>query len=259
MDTHTNKSVTQQWISSLSHTGYTHAFNPKKKERVMRLSRLWRKIFKHCHFSGNRVFEFGCGGGAHLVPLAMRGWSCVGLDVSPDVLDRAREYVSVVSTAFSQKLDISFVCADFFEYSSSDLFDLVFHVGVLEHFLHNEDRLLALQKMCALTKSGGYVVSVVPSGMHPLRKEMKDEKLGGCNIPEIDYTDEIMAEEFKISGLKDVKVLPHNLFYHLTLREGTFSFFRKIVYLIFQIIPERFFSYQFRLRNGGYLICIGRK
>ena len=260
--------VGQEWKKALEKEGYEYRLNENDScQKLKRFSRIWKRVFRVARINASRledfsVFEFGCGGGKHLVPFALNGFRCVGIDVSPEVLGRAGQYIKEVSGLCGAELSIKLIYGDFLEYQApGSLFDLVFHVGVIEHFLDDNERQRALQKMFALAKPGGYVVSMVPSGMHPIRQKMKKLGLGGYGIAEIDYTPEIMAREFKACGSADYMALPHNVFGYLLIDDarGLVKLGQKLLYYVVQIIPPRFLPYQFAVRHASALIGIAKK
>lgn len=55
---------------------------------------------------GDAILDIGCGTGRHSLELARRGYQCIGIDQSPEMLGIARE------KAVREKLDISFVQGD---------------------------------------------------------------------------------------------------------------------------------------------------
>lgn len=260
--------VADKWIKGLHEAGYEHhVFSPAQCEKLRKFSRIWKRILRHLPLEPEislSVFEFGCGGGKQLVMFALNGWRCVGLDCSESVLLRAKNYINEVVEISHKKLDVGFICADFLSYQPPPLssYDVVFHVGVLEHFLNEEERLLALKKMFELAKPGGYVISIVPSGVHPLRSRMRTEGLGGYDIPEIDYTPMLMNEEFKKMEASEPKIFAHNLFGYLlidTAQNKITRLIKKIFFYFLQLIPPSFLTEQFSNRHGTTLVGIARK
>lgn len=260
------KEVSKKWTEALQSEGYEHHVYQKSDcVKLAKFSRVWRRIFSVINLSrrskDQSVFEVGCGGGKHLVAFTLNDWKTYGIDVSREVLDRAENYAAEISSLCRKELDISFILGDFFDYNEDEKFDLVFHVGVLEHFLDDNVRLLAIRKMFQITRPGGYIVSIVPSGTHPIRQKMKKMKLGGYNIPEIDYTPELMAKELKSIGGKEIKILPHNIlcYFLIDTASGLSFFFKKILFYIFQIIPPELLPKKFAARHAGTLIAIAKK
>lgn len=262
-----NQSVAEKWRDALKNAGYEHGNLSKNElEKLGKFSRVWRRIFKFTDLKINSkigVFEAGCGGAKHLVPFALRGVRCVGLDFSPEVLKRAEHFVSEAGKLYGRKINLTLIEGDFLNYKSadSDSYDLVFHSGVIEHFLEDVDRLNFLKNMFSLAKSGGYVVSIVPSGTHPIREKMKRLKLGGYGIPEIDYTPALMKSEFSRLAACDIKILPHNLFGYLLIDDlrGARKIIGRLFFYFFQIIPVSLLPYNFAVRHAGTLIGIAKK
>ena len=262
-----DKNVSQRWVQELRDEGYEYHISEPKDCRQLQLSRVWKRIFAETQFpqSGKlRILEVGCGGGIQLAKLATLGCECIGIDVSQEVLARAENFFREIHGVCGQELDIKLIAGDFFDLDRTELggcFDLVFNFGVIEHILDESARLKFLKKKYELTKDGGYIVSMVPNGSHPLRNKMKRLNLGGYNIPEIDYDQHLMEEEFKAIGAKQITILPHNLFVYLLMeRKNLFiDLLKKLVYLGMQVVPWAFLPQEFCYRHAGSLIGIGRK
>jgi len=259
--------VSQRWVEELREEGYEYHIREPKDCRQLELSRVWKRIFKATQLprSGKlRVLEVGCGGGIQLAKLAARGCECIGIDVSREVLARAENYFREIRTVCGRELDITLLAGDFSDIDRTELggdFDLVFNFGVAEHILDDSARLRFLKKKYELTREGGYIVSMVPNGSHPLRKKMKSLHLGGYNIPEIDYDQHLMAEEFKAIGAKHVIILPHNLCIYLLMEKKNprLDLLKKLIYLGMQVVPQAFLPRDFCYRHAGSLIGIGRR
>jgi SAM-dependent methyltransferase len=259
--------VSQRWVEELREGGYEYHIRAPKDCRQLELSRVWKRIFKATQLPTPgrlRILEVGCGGGIQLAKLAALGCECVGIDVSREVLARAENYFGDIHEVCGRKLPITLLAGDFYDLDQTELggdFDLVFNFGVVEHILDDSARLRFLQKKYELTKAGGYIVSMVPNGSHPLRQKMKRLNLGGYNIPEIDYDQHLMAEEFKAVGAQAVIILPHNLFIYLLMEQKNRGLdgLKKLLYLGMQAVPDAFLPQDFCYRHAGSLIGIGRK
>src|SRR5881296_22002 len=85
--------VAKKWQEVLASCGYENKIKSQKDfSRLTRLSRTWKYIFEATNLERDAsIFEFGCGGGNQLVPLAIRGYKCSGIDCSEDVLVRCKD------------------------------------------------------------------------------------------------------------------------------------------------------------------------
>ena len=260
--------VITAWQNELKSAGYEPpAMSLTLILKFIFLSRSWRRILKNTGLKladMNSVLEFGCGGGAQLVPLFANGLSCVGIDCSKEVLFRAQQYSDLlIKRRFfrNRKGCIKFICEDFLNYNPNKLFDMTFQFGVLEHYLDDQERITYLQKMFNLTKPDGFVVSYVPNGEHPFRSKQKTLGLGGYKIPEIDYSVELAVEEMLKCGAKSVQVLTHDLMGYLKVKSGTNieKIINWMIYLFWQLPIFQALPLSIRQRHAFWLIVIGKK
>lgn len=254
--------VARVWSGSFRSESLANLTGGKNRPRILRLSRAWRRILRHLRIvPPGPVLEAGCGWGARIIPLARRGFRVTGIDCSLAALREGQRIIRTLPPDADFRGKVSLVCGDFLEGCLRGGFALVFHQGVAEHYLAEEDRLAFLSGMFALAAEGGYVVAVVPSGVHPCRRRFKEEKLGGYDIPEIDYSPAALRAEAEKCGGSEVAVLPHNIMGYLEalpagpLRRRA----RRAVYLLFQLIPPGWLGRSFRERHAYSFICIARK
>lgn len=101
---------------------------------------------------GSRFLDAGCGIGDHAARIARRGYECVGMDVSPTILERAEERMRALGLSsrvrFTRQAleDVS---------AGGELFDVVHCRGVL---MHIPDWRAALRNLCAVLKPDGHIV-----------------------------------------------------------------------------------------------------
>src|SRR2546427_11325989 len=88
--------IARRWQAELEAGGYERRITTSAEfRRLLRSSRTWRTILKATRLRpGAAVFEFGCGGGNQLIPLALHGYQCAGIDCSEDVLARCRRLMA---------------------------------------------------------------------------------------------------------------------------------------------------------------------
>lgn len=114
---------------------------------------------------GNRkCLEVGCGRGSLSAYFADAGWDCTLLDLSPRALERAQE-------AFKkEKLPAQFDIGDCLALPYPDnSFDLVFSIGLLEHF-QEIDRVIS-EQLRVLAPGGLFIGYVVPNLPDNLQKD----------------------------------------------------------------------------------------
>ena len=125
-----------------------------------------------------KVINYGCGTGRHDIELSKLGYDCTGIDMSPLMIDIARENSRI------EKLQIDFDVADICQYEPTQKYDAVislFHVMSYQN--ENEDILNAfLSARKALDKGGLFLFDVwygpgVLSDRPSVRvKEVEDEE-----------------------------------------------------------------------------------
>ncbi len=254
----------ERWKELLEEGGYEHSCTTDAQYHALRrLTRTWRLILRVTGLKPPaRCFEAGCGGGIHLVRLALNAFICTGIDVSPEVLVRARRLIESVR-AFDYGLPpVELLEGDFMTWDVSghvNYYDLVFSAGVIEHYLEEEERLDFLRRKLLLAKPGGFIASIVPAGTHPYREEQKQQRWGGYNIPEVDYDPLMLTSEMRHVGVREVMVLPHNVFGYILARPSWRpGWFNWLIYgglqVVMAVLPPLF-----RYRHAYSFIMIGRK
>ncbi len=96
-----------------------------------------------------RLLDAGCGNGRYAIPLAMRGFDVVAVDVSLNALKMAGK--SIVG----RKIDIGLLASNVYQMPFSDSsFDVIWCYGVLQHLLLKE-REAAIGEFRRLLRNGG--------------------------------------------------------------------------------------------------------
>ncbi len=108
-----------------------------------------QSFFDELQLSGKeKVFELGSGTGRLAIRVAPYCKSLTLLDISPKTLERAKENLS----AFS---NISYVCSEFLQYESVELFDVIYSSLTM---LHIKEKSTALKKVRELLAENGHFV-----------------------------------------------------------------------------------------------------
>lgn len=109
---------------------------------------------------GDRVIEVGCGMGRYTLNIADRGIDIEGLDLTPFLLDRLREYDG-------GRHNIPLHCADVLDLPPElcGRFDAVIGFFVLHHF---HDVRACFESMARLVRPGGTIIFLEPNAINPL-------------------------------------------------------------------------------------------
>ncbi|MCZ6721552.1 MAG: class I SAM-dependent methyltransferase [Proteobacteria bacterium] len=210
----------EQWSINLTAGGYEHRCQDKDDlKQIKRLGSAWRRILGATRLAPPAsAFEIGCGGARNLAKLALNGFSVGGIDLSRAVLARAKQFIAEVESVSDVRLNIELVKDDFFNFQSEKRYDLVYHYGVVEHYLDPERRAEFWRKALELTVAGGWIASVVPCGQHLMRPMTRERELLGYRheLAEIDYSCSSHAEELERAGMVNIRALPHSYFFFLS-------------------------------------------
>jgi len=260
MASESSNETSRQWEALLSEGDAYHR-NTDDPGELRRCSRMTRKLRFFLRQTGLRppadVFEFGCGNGNQLIPLALAGYRCTGVDVSERALKNMTDSLAVLGKMLGRKLFIEAVHADFINCRPEGLFDLVFHVGVLEHFLDTHTRHSYLLHMFDLARPGGHVVHAVPNGVHPLRALQRSQRWS-YEVPEMDYSVESLAEELVSCGGQEVRVFPWNMYGYELIRPQV-PIWRKMRYYAWQLLPFEWLPRRLSSVEGYWLAGFARK
>lgn len=103
-----------------------------------------------------QALDAGCGSGRYALPLRMRGFDVIAMDVSLNALRMAAE------RSIRRKLDIDFLGANLYNMPFSDCsFDVVWCYGVLQHLLLKERELAVSEFRRVLRKEGLLFIEVL--------------------------------------------------------------------------------------------------
>lgn len=124
-------------------------------------------IMEKTSLSEGRVLDLACGPGRHSIPLAKRGWRVTGVDRSPFLLNKAREY------ADCERLDIEFIQEDMRYFSRPNSYDLVLSLYSSFGFFDDPaDNIKVLENAYASLKKGGTLFLDLP-GREVLARNFK--------------------------------------------------------------------------------------
>lgn len=178
----------------------------------MRCKRLIELIIAHAP-KGGRILEVGCGTALLSLILADYGFKVTASDISPEVLQYAKEKVNL------KRINLKFVEVDILNLSNvfkNQYFDIICHKGVMEHF-SDEDIVKGLIKQRKISQK---VIFHVPNN----RSKLTDECFGNekllSNKKWVKLIKEAGFINIKVFGDYDVQrytyLLP-NVFFRLKL------------------------------------------
>lgn len=148
-------------------TNYLHWTNGEVKNQIqLAFRRHWltfNKIIKDSNIDGNKSLEVGCGRGSLSAYFSENGWDTTLLDISKVVIEKAKEafYRSNLNAKFDVGDCLSLPYAD-------ESFDLVFSIGLLEHF--EDFNQVILEQSRVLKNNGLFIGYVVPELKDSLQK-----------------------------------------------------------------------------------------
>lgn len=117
---------------------------------------------------GGKVLDVGCGAGIFTALLAHHGFEAVGIDEDPDIVAYAKEMVAYLRSPARIEQGEAFDLAMY-----AGQFDLVYSVGVVEHFEPSVTvRLIEEQARC-----GHFVLVAVPTQHTRYAAPVTDERL----------------------------------------------------------------------------------
>lgn len=117
-----------------------------------------------------RILDVGCGTGRHAIELAKRGYSVTGVDLSENMLNRARE------KAIDTGVQIDFEKADARNLPFEDEFDLVIMLceGAFPLMETDQMNFQILESAARALKKDGKLIFTTLNGLYPLFHSVKD-------------------------------------------------------------------------------------
>lgn len=109
---------------------------------------------------GSKLLDAGCGSGQWALAFAARGYSVTGVDLAPEMLDRARRHAAAQSLAVEWRLGDLTALAD-----PDATYDAI-HARASLQF--TPDMTAALTEFRRVLRPGGYVLASVPGSLSPI-------------------------------------------------------------------------------------------
>lgn len=165
--TGTNEEWNKNW-QSREEAFYTHWTKKEPENQIQLAFRNHWKLFNTfmdspLYNGGKRVLEVGCGRGSLSSYFSEAGFDCTLLDLSPDVIEIAKKIFA------QNNLPANFLVGDAYDLKLKDnSFDLVFSIGVFEHF---EDIVTPIKEQIRILDKGGlFIAYIVPEYKDNIQK-----------------------------------------------------------------------------------------
>ena len=125
-----------------------------------------------------RILDIGCGTGRHSLELARRGYSVTGIDLSPDMIGKAK------ALALKENLTIDLQVRDARDFNFEGTFDLAIMLceGAFPLMETDEMNFSILQNVCNSLKPGGKLIQTTLNGLFPLFHSVKEFMDKGDNL-----------------------------------------------------------------------------
>jgi SAM-dependent methyltransferase len=111
---------------------------------------------------GERILDMACGSGRHSLELRRRGFSVVGADISPDLIEIARR------DADEAGLEVDFVLSDLRDLKFESEFDLVLNLndGAIGYLESDEENLRTFEVISRALRPGGRNLIQLPNVLY---------------------------------------------------------------------------------------------
>lgn len=126
---------------------YPYMFSEKRREAALEEV---DQILSLIEIEPNKVLDLCCGPGRHAIAFAKKGLTVTGVDGSPFLLEKAREFNR------NAKTEVEFVEMDMREFVRLNSFDLVVNLFTSFGYFENpDDDVTVARQICASLKPGG--------------------------------------------------------------------------------------------------------
>jgi len=134
-----------------------------------------------------RILDLACGYGRFTIPLAKAGYNVEGLDLSPNLLEKAK------NNARKEKLKIKFVEGDMTKLPyANETFDAIICMwSAFIELTDEKDQIKALNEMLRVLKNKGFAFIEIPvpqrasKNLNTKRKDIKPQKIKGRVIQSV--------------------------------------------------------------------------
>jgi ubiquinone/menaquinone biosynthesis C-methylase UbiE len=148
-----------------------------------------------------KILDLACGYGRFTIPLAKIGYNVEGLDISPNLLQKARE------CALKEKLNIKFTLGDMLNlpYKNNSFDSVICMWSAFIELPRINQQIKALNEMLRVLKTNGFAFIEIPvpqrlfRSLNTKRKDVKPQKLMGRVVQSI--VDGVLANPMYMHNL----------------------------------------------------------
>jgi SAM-dependent methyltransferase len=180
-----------------------------KAIRLGHPSYVWRRgqdrrlslVREHVRLQGKRILDIGCGMGMYVARFRQFSDDVYGVDVDPDKIARASEWLPNLQVAPAETLPFE-----------DDSFDVIFLNEVIEHV---EDDRRTIQEAYRVLAPGGHIIIYAPNRLYPFETHgffLLGKYYGPCNLPILanwvpDWVRRYFAPHVRIYTRSDIRNL----------------------------------------------------
>jgi SAM-dependent methyltransferase len=144
--------------------------------------------------AGRRVLDFACGQGITTCLLAERGAHVIGIDITPESIEMARELASRLG------ISADFMCADLLALDPLPTVDRVFG----RYALHHVDPVLFGSRLAAALAPGGWGAFVETTYTNPILRLSRGHLLGRFGVARLGSLDERPIDQHDFADLAQI-------------------------------------------------------
>jgi 2-polyprenyl-3-methyl-5-hydroxy-6-metoxy-1,4-benzoquinol methylase len=183
------------WLNDFSYSLIKAFITPRGGLHPKHAIMNYHQFFLDNIASGDKVLDIGCGNGAVAYDIASKAARVIGVDIAEKNIKMAKEKF--------QRPNLEFIAGNCLEFDFAGLglekFDKIILSNVLEHLT---GRVEFLQKLHKLSETILLRVPLINRDWLAVYKKEHGYKYKLSSEHEIEYTEEILADEFKQSGWK---------------------------------------------------------
>lgn len=182
-------------FDSVKYSSERYPVEPKTCEQLSYLTRKAHvlRMLDRIPGSKGKILDIGCGPGIYTRDLLLRGWEVWGMDLSPKMLEQAKESIKDLPSASRAHFSTGQMENLAFDPS---FFDAVICIGVLPYVDSLEKAVLEVSR---ILKPGGFVLFQLSNNLAPIRLESALKKAVKSLIRRKGDEEDQLRDQFRIT------------------------------------------------------------